>query len=741
MFDGSTVRVSSVRESMHNEIGLLMFTVRADGHPASAELLDRLDSLAPGSRVLIKASSSLEFINLVTFCWDRRITVTPVDPAARPELVAALTKHLEPRLVIANGSATHLPTDLVTPSGVQLIVYTSGSTGDPKGVMLSRDAVELNASATAELHNFQPGTCHATCLPLHHCNALIMSVIGSYISGSSLYVQIPFNPRTFIRGIGEVSARTASITPALLQRLVDARPQWPDSLGYFVTAAAPLSRSLSRQFSELYGPRLRQGYGMTEASNFSFLMPLLDAESFSREYIEDIPPVGLPLAGTELRMRGRTIELRSLHAMDGYWRVSHDAQNVVTEDGWIRTGDLGYMRGPYLVLTGRSKETINRGGETIYPLEVEEAWSAAGIRPPFAAAAVPTRVGDEIGLWLEGDDFASVNALFNEGNIFRPAVVQFGDLPRTSTGKPRRTAMTGSGFAPCVESPERYEELLGHALMTARQISRDVDCPRNTVARYIYTEAVRLTNALRHWPEAQDTDPALRSDIPACRILDLLGHAWGDLRLGRVDGSFLIKSVPEVWMRLMREWPMASYAEMMASHLKASCHLTGRVLELGAGVGNTSRLLAEHLGDGDGYVRSDIDPSLCRRLDLPGAVVRCDFDDPLPFERLDLIFSVNALHCSRDSLITMRHIANALKPGGSVVIAEGNGPTTDGVTPWALNALFGILEGWWVRGGFRDRWQWLQSFHDVGLVRCGFSQLRAGRHDLGGLIWGQKPGY
>jgi long-chain acyl-CoA synthetase len=717
----------------------------APGDPATAEQIRTLAGMTPGSRVLIVADSPRAFCELVTACWDWRLTVTPAATAAD---ATAIAPHLDPHLILFAGQTARLMTapgqtghqTARLPPGdgsLAFIVYTSGSTGNPKGVMLSRRAVEANALATSAEHRFAPGAAHATCLPLHHCNALIGSLLGCYLTGTSLTVHAPYSPCKYSEAITASAATTASIVPALLARWLDAATPWPPSLRYLITAAAPLTSALAREFAAAHGPRLRQGYGMTEACNYSFLMPLLDDSRFTAECARRRPPVGSPLPGTKWRLIGDEVQLSGEYLMDGYWRNPDATAAALTDDRWLRTGDLGDARadgdgGYWLVLTGRAGDTINRGGEMIHPAAVEEAWEAAGLPRPFAAAKVTSDgLGEDVGLWAEFPHPPAVHALTTTAR-YPPATAQFGPYPVTAAGKPRRALLTASAARPKTASPERYAALTGHAALCAYRILGGPDA-RTPPARYIARESARLLNS-----------GAVPARLPGAGVageaLSLLAANWPGIADGTLSGAGMIRRVPGLWGRLMGEWPMGDYAGMMAAHLTARPDLSGRVLELGAGTGATSRLLDGHAGDG--YVRSD------RHLTLlgagPGTTMAVDFDEavPAPLDHpaagWDVIFATNALHCAADRPAAIGRIAAALAPGGRLILAEGSPEPSPGV-PWALNLLFGLLPGWYDRGGFRPRWEWLTLMTSAGLTAPGYAQLRAGHNDLGGLIWAERP--
>ena len=167
-------------------------------------------------------------------------------------------------------------------------VFTSGTTGPPKGVVIPRASAVGNALKTAALHGIGRGRPHGTCLALFHVNALFMSLLGTMLTRETLALQVGGTATEYFNLLRRSHARTASTNPVVLRQIVQEAPPWPPALDYVITAAGPCSKSLAADFYDLYGPRLRQGYGMSEAVNFSFVMPqLTERKRFERSVSRD----------------------------------------------------------------------------------------------------------------------------------------------------------------------------------------------------------------------------------------------------------------------------------------------------------------------------------------------------------------------------------------------------------------------------------------------------------------------
>jgi SAM-dependent methyltransferase len=280
------------------------------------------------------------------------------------------------------------------------------------------------------------------------------------------------------------------------------------------------------------------------------------------------------------------------------------------------------------------------------------------------------------------------------------------------------------------EAGEKYLSLLGAARDVASQIVRTPHGTLTGAADYIH----RASRELAAIPSPDGPPLPLGDAIFEC--LRRLLAVWPDIAAHRIEGEQVFSEDPGLWKRAMTEWPMGDFARMAADFMIDHDLLGGKVLELGAGVGSCSALVAGHVSDE--FVRTDLQPFLLRRQKIAGTVELYDFNERGRWRNLDTIFSVNALHCAKDKLATLRHLFEMLRAGGVVVLGEGRPYTDDRGTPWALNPFFGLFRGWWDIGGFVPRQGWLAAFKHAGFSGAGYAVRRAGDHDLGGAIWAVK---
>ncbi len=281
------------------------------------------------------------------------------------------------------------------------------------------------------------------------------------------------------------------------------------------------------------------------------------------------------------------------------------------------------------------------------------------------------------------------------------------------------------------EPPEPYLALLGAAGQLAAHIVETAPDGLTGAASYMRRASQELLDAV----PAGDRD-WLAAEGAIFECLRRVIAAWPDIAARKLEGEQVFSGDPGLWKRAMTEWPMGGFARLTADLMIEHQLLGGKVLELGAGVGSCSALVAGHVTDR--FIRTDLQPFLLKRQRIAGTVERYDFNAPGKWRDLDTIFAVNALHCAKDKLATLCHLREMLRQGGALVLGEGQPHTDAPGTPWALNTFFGLFRGWWDIGGFVSRDRWLAALRQAGFASLGFAVRRAGVHDLGGVIWAVK---
>lgn len=270
-----------------------------------------------------------------------------------------------------------------------VILLTSGTTGQTKGVPLTHENLLSNADACAEVVEFTEGHVLLGLIPLFHSFGLIGSGLLPILHGAQSVVLERFSPA----GVGLALARhrpTALFAVASMHRALlrgGQRPPGTDRLRVCVSGGEPLEPAVEGRFREVFGVPLLNGYGLTETS------PVISVNPPSAPKPGTVGP---PLRGVRVRLgdaidagAGGTvgeIEVLGPNVMRGYFEDPAATAAVFTADGWFKTGDLGGMdKDGYLRITGRSKDLIISGGENILPSEIEAVLAE---HPAVAEAAV-----------------------------------------------------------------------------------------------------------------------------------------------------------------------------------------------------------------------------------------------------------------------------------------------------------------------------------------------------------------
>lgn len=451
--------------------------------------------LAPGSPVALLAQRPLSFIGAFLGLLAAGAVVLPLNAGADggPQAEAAAAIAEFGAVAVATDAAaghaaaeeTGIPAWVVPTAGgpsvlgtvapsppsreawvepATVILRTSGSTGRPKGVPLRERQLLHNAAGVARHHRLAPGERLYSSLPLVHINAEVTGVLAALVAGSTMVVDDRFRRAGFWDVLDHWGITVLNAVPAILALLAQEAPP-PDAVATRVrfarSASAPLPATTCAAFEERSGIRILETYGMTEAAGQICANPL-------DPWLRKAGSVGLPV-DIELRVVGEDrrpvdpgmpgdIEIRGPSVTAGYVlpagpgqpprRVARPGQG---EGDWLPTGDVGLRDADgFVFLLGRIDGVVNRGGEKIYPREVEEVLR----RHPAVADAVVLGEPDPVlgqrlvalvvpvdasrgAPGIEDELLALCRAELDRHK--RPARVQIAErLPQTPTGKVRR---------------------------------------------------------------------------------------------------------------------------------------------------------------------------------------------------------------------------------------------------------------------------------------------------------------
>lgn len=282
-----------------------------------------------------------------------------------------------------------------------LLVYTSGTTGRPKGVVLSRKAVAANIANCQHLYQFEPGQKVQITLPLFHVGGLCILLLPALTNGATIYLHQKFDPVGTLNEIAEQRITTSIFVPAQMAAMMGL-PQWDkadlSSMSYVVVGSSIIPLPQIQNF-HARGIPVSQLYGATETGPGAIGLEV--ANAMNKE-----GSAGTAVKGCDIEVRDperRTLPdgehgdiwVRGDNILTHYWRNEEETSKVLI-DGWYNTGDIGFVDADqHYWIVDRSKDVIISGGENIYPAEIE---AASMEHPAIAAIAV---VGRQDAKWGE----------------------------------------------------------------------------------------------------------------------------------------------------------------------------------------------------------------------------------------------------------------------------------------------------------------------------------------------------
>jgi malonyl-CoA/methylmalonyl-CoA synthetase len=423
-------------------------------------LVDR--GVQPGDRVCVQVDKCADAVALHVACVRAGAVYVPMNSAYTPREVNDLVADAQPVLTVLapdlstwSAAADRAPGSFddvsCTADGAAAMLYTSGTTGRPKGAVLSHGNLAFSAKVLGDAWRFRASDVVLHGLPLFHTHGLFVALHVAFVAGAGTLLLPRFDAEQVVRFLPEATVFMG--VPTHYARLLTTptfTAQRVRHMRLFTVGSAPVTVAMHERFTERVGHRLVERYGMTETCILT-TNPAHPDDGACKP-----GTVGRALPGVELRVtptdgEAGSIEVRGPNVFRGYWHTPQPNATEFTSDGWFVTGDLGSVDADgYVSIVGRAKEVIITGGLNVYPREVELVLDALagvaesavfGVPHPDFGEAVAAAVTAAPGWSLDGGE---VREAVRErlANFKVPKfVLVLDELPRNAMGKVRKDSL------------------------------------------------------------------------------------------------------------------------------------------------------------------------------------------------------------------------------------------------------------------------------------------------------------
>ncbi len=391
-------------------------------------------------------------------CDCRILFIAAGSEAAIGEALAQLRRPIETIVIDLDAAELFVEEELpaenpeiVAPGDPALLMYTSGTTGTPKGALLTHANLLAGARSIARWHGLTPDDRCLSSLPIYHINGQVIATVTPFVSGGSLIAPHRFSVTSWWNLVQRHEATWINMVPTIVAYLLNAAAsrcelRFP-RVRFGRSASAPLPTEHHRAFERRFGISVIECMGMTETSSVAFANPQDPAKRRAGS-------LGLP-CGVEAKIVDNEILLRGPSVMASYYKSAQQTAQAFDAQGWLRTGDLGSRDADgYYYITGRLKELIIKGGENIAPREIDEALLRHPAVLEAAAVGVPDpNYGQDIRACVVLKPGARVSVeelhrfcLAELGRYKTPREFRFvAELPKGPSGKVQRLRLAGNG--------------------------------------------------------------------------------------------------------------------------------------------------------------------------------------------------------------------------------------------------------------------------------------------------------
>jgi malonyl-CoA/methylmalonyl-CoA synthetase len=416
--------------------------------------------IKPGDRIAACTQKSPEAVILYFACLWIGAIYMPLNTGYTQSEIAYFLEDAEPAMFVGDGVArqTHTLDDIAalpdapiterpkfSPDTVAAMLYTSGTTGRPKGAMLTRGNLASNAVALMNAWAITAEDVLIHALPIFHVHGLFIAINSMTAAGATMLFRAKFDPEDVIAQMPRATMLMG--VPTFYTRLLGHPALTREAaapMRLFISGSAPLLAETHRQFEARTGHAILERYGMTE-TGINTSNPYVGARIAGT--------VGLPLPGVEVQISNAegdigTIEVRGPNVFAGYWRNPEKTAAEFRGSGWFITGDLGRIDDQgYVHIIGRGKDLIITGGYNVYPKEVEDAIDALPGVSESAVIGVPhddfgeAVVAVVVGTGLDPATMLSQLRISLAAYKLPKAIHIVDELPRNTMGKVQKTVL------------------------------------------------------------------------------------------------------------------------------------------------------------------------------------------------------------------------------------------------------------------------------------------------------------
>ncbi len=432
---------------------------------AASALRER--GVAPGDRVALLLPNGPAFVAAFLGALRLAAIVVPLNTLLAPPEIAVRVKVSGSRVLVTDEVelegggepvADAVACDEAEPA---VILFTSGTSGRPKGAILTHGGLRTAAENAATALALGPEDVMFGAAPFAHVLGLATGLCSTLLSGAAIAIVRRFEPDAALALMTETRTSILLGVPtmciSLCQAARGAGELPPIRIAH--VGGAPVPVEVARDFERTFGCEVYEGYGLTELSGI--------ATTYVQGQARKPGSVGTPLGVTELRIRSLEgeavaagevgeVEFRGPSVIGGYWEDAQATADAITPDGWLATGDMGYVdEDGYLFLVDRKKELILRGGYSVYPREVEEALYAHPDVLEAAVVGVPDEtLGEEVvalvvlrpGASAGADEIQAWTKERVAAYKYPRRVILVDELPKGPTGKILKRAIDRSAL-------------------------------------------------------------------------------------------------------------------------------------------------------------------------------------------------------------------------------------------------------------------------------------------------------